>query len=109
MTLNEFTKETFKNKEYYNRPSIICNDGFEMSVQGSKTHYSSPRDNSYLFEAMEIGFPSVKEDLIIEYAESKDSPTQTVYGWVPTDIIQKVIDKHGGIDIYKSMKRLRNH
>ena len=37
------------------------------------------------------------EDLILEYAEDKEHPTDTVYGWVPSERISLVIAKHGGM------------
>jgi hypothetical protein len=98
--IDKFTRETFTNhKQYYCRPEIVCNDGFKMSVQGNTGHYSTPRSNEKEFTAMEIGFPSSEEYLIIEYAERKEMPTQTVYGWVPIETIEEVIIKHGGINI----------
>lgn len=80
-------------------PRIKCADGFSMSVQASYSHYCSPRtyveDGDYL--AWEIGYPTAQEDLIMPYAEEAERPTDTVYGFVPTDIINEVIRKHGGI------------
>lgn len=100
MTIEEFIKETFKPTQYdfCMRPQIICNDGFKMSVQGSSGHYCKPRRNIDYYLEMEIGFPNLEEELILEYAEEPNSPTQTVYGYVPIGIIQLVINKHGGIN-----------
>jgi hypothetical protein len=39
----------------------------------------------------------------LDFAEDRDNPTETVYGYVDAEIIQEVIDKHGGIDIEKTM------
>jgi|SaaInlStandDraft_1057018.scaffolds.fasta_scaffold18110_5 hypothetical protein len=79
-------------------PHLKLKDGFEMSVQGSEFNYSHPREMTDRYEEMEIGFPTMEEPLLMEYAEDKDQPTQTVYGYVPADVIAKVIEKHGGID-----------
>ena len=103
MNLNDFTRETFKDERFHTRPIIHCNDGFIFSVQGSEGHYSIPRKNVTEFTAMEIGFPNQVEELILEFAEDKDNPTQTVYGYVDADIIQQVIDKHGGINVDKTL------
>ena len=79
-------------------PQIECNDGFKMSVQVSHTHYCRPRINDApLYFSAEIGYPSEVEPLILEYAEDKDAPTATVYGEVPVEVINRVIEKHGGI------------
>jgi hypothetical protein len=104
MTLSEFVKTTFKSDKYgfCMRPTIICNDGFTMSVQGSRTHYCTPRVTQDSYYRMEIGFPSDQEDLIMEYAESPDRPTDTVYGYVPCEVIESVIIKHGGINQEKT-------
>ena len=100
MNLQEFISKTFEEKHgYCFRPKIVCNDGFIMSVQGSSGHYCTPRSTQDYYIEMEIGFPNQEEGLIMEYAEQKNDPCGTVYGYVPCDIIQKVIDKHGGIDL----------
>lgn len=106
MTLNEFVeKTTVKNERFLTRPQIYCKDGFYMSVQGSDGHYCSPRKVSDYYLSMEIGFPSATETDLLEYAEDaedENTPTDTVYGYVPVEIIQSVIDKHGGIDLEKT-------
>ena len=115
MTLKEFFKKTYPHEKegiarnYHVRPSIICNDGFKFSVQASEGHYSAPRrlleeDETY-YEA-EIGYPSEVEPLIIEFAEEPEY-TNTVYPYVPTNIIEEVLEKHGGIDEEKTFKNER--
>jgi len=98
MKLSEFILKTHSDKCYNIRPTIFCKDGFNMSVQGSESHYCSPRINTTLYSEMEIGFPSCKERMLMKYAEDSKQPTDTVYGYVPISIIEKVIKKHGGID-----------
>ena len=86
------------------RPEIVCNDGFHMSVQGSNTHYCEPMKNVDEYESMEIGYPSKEEPLLLEYAEEPNTPTESIYGYVPCSIIQNVINKHGGIDLRVTFK-----
>jgi len=77
---------------------IICKDGFHMSVQANETAYCSPRiDNAERYTAVEVGYPSAQESLLMEWAENSNRPTDTVYGWVPTERIALVCAKHGGI------------
>jgi len=101
MRIEDFIIKTNENEKdgLIHRPRIICNDGFTMSVQASKYTYCEPRGFYNFYTEMEIGFPSEREELIMAYAENKNNPTETVYGYVPRDIIQKVIDKHKGINI----------
>jgi len=78
--------------------TIRCADGFSMSVQANSTAYCEPRiDNAEKYTAVEIGFPSQEEPLLIEWAEAPDRPTETVYAWVPADRVSLVIAKHGGV------------
>lgn len=81
------------------RPHIVCNDGFRMSVQAGDGLYSIPRENleDGNYQAVEIGFPNAEESLIMEYADNPKDPTDTVYGWVPIEVVEKVLLKHGGI------------
>ncbi len=79
------------------RKRIVCTDGFSMSVQANEGSYCTPRDDIGPWSACEIGFPSEPEQAIVSYAEDADKPTETVYGWVPVDVVDAVIAKHGGI------------
>ena len=81
-----------------NNEKIICADGFEMSVQASETHYCSPRETGAVrYSAVEVGIPSRLEELLMPYCEDPDMPTDTVYGYVPVDVVTNVIVKHGGM------------
>ena len=74
-----------------------CADGFTMSVQAGQNSYSSPRTDAGPYTAAEVGFPSEPESLLTSYAEDHQKPTDTVYGWVPRQVIINVIAKHGGM------------
>ena len=81
------------------RESVICKDGFGMSVQASENHYCTPRENGIAmsYTSVEVGFPSEKEDLLMAHAEDYDKPTGTVYPYVPAQVILDVIEKDGGM------------
>tara|TARA_R110002051_G_scaffold268014_1_gene328106 strand:- start:352 stop:585 length:234 start_codon:yes stop_codon:yes gene_type:complete len=74
------------------RPKIKCKDGFTMSVQDSEHHYAIPGETS------EVGFPSEVEELLMLFVEDPEFPTETVYAHVPNELIDKIIEKHGGLD-----------
>lgn len=106
MTLVEFIEKTYNIIEpvtglklQTTRPRIICNDGFSLSVQCSEMTYCTPRTNSKTYQEVEVGYPSEVELVLLKYAESREDPTKTVYGYVPVELVQQVIDKHGGIDV----------
>ena len=99
--LKEWLKNTYKVSFGYQetRPRIVCKDGFSMSVQAGEGIYCIPRVNlsSGGYVEVEIGFPSEKEDLICRYAEDSSNYTETVYPYVPVELVEKVIEKHGGM------------
>ena len=77
--------------------TIKCADGFTMSVQAHGGAYCSPRtNNAEKYTAVEVGFPNREEPLLLDFAEDPDKPTQTVYPYVPVDVVNKLIKKHGG-------------
>lgn len=87
------------------RPRIICKDGFSISAQASQYAYCTPRLNleNCEYEEIELGFPNKHEPLLDGYAEDTDY-TQTVYPYTPITLVEKVIEKHGGIDEEKTYK-----
>ena len=83
-----------------NRYRLHMKDGFSMSVQASTNHYSVPRENLArlsVYSAVEVGFPNEAEPLLLPYQESKGDPTEDVYPYVPIEVVQEVIEKHGGL------------
>jgi hypothetical protein len=81
-----------------NNKRIECADGFSMSVQASRMNYCEPRiDDAEAYSEVEVGFPSHAEPMLDRYAEDYTRPTETVYPYVPSQIVVDVIAKHGGI------------
>lgn len=77
---------------------LVCKNGLTLSVQASFFHYCSPREDSLShYDSVEVGYPSRKVDDLMEYAERPETPTETVYGWVPVDVINKIVDDNGGV------------
>ena len=122
MKINEFIKNNLKVKVLNEDPlmkhmmtssrlpHIVCVDGFEMSVQVGYSLYSTPKKVAKKYSAVEIGFPSEHEPLIEEFAETFHQEdvtdyTDTVYPYVPVKIVNKVLKKHGGIDLTETLRR----
>lgn len=101
MTIRDWLKKPVRTHTYgiqENRPRLYCNDGYSISVQASAFHYCKPRlDGIQDYESVELGFPSTEDELINEYAEVDSDYTKTVYGYVPIEIVEELINKHGGI------------
>lgn len=106
MKVTDFIKDTYKPGAIFNlRPMIHCNDGFTISVQATKGHYCSPRIDTDSYGKVELGYPNREEPLLKQYAEQPDNLTDTVYGYVPIELVEKVIQLHGGIDVEQTFKK----
>jgi hypothetical protein len=98
MKTNEWMLATRPATEYGGRPRAICADGFSVSIQGGIGIYSQPRCNTESYTAVELGYPSAGDDLIQEYAEEPEKPIDTVYPYVPIEVVDGLLEKHGGIN-----------
>jgi hypothetical protein len=97
--LNEYMKNNIISDSHHQRiKRLECADGFSMSVQAGEYIYSSPRrDAAFPYYQVEVGFPSAKPMFFAEYAEQSDDYTDTVYGYVPVELVEQEIVAHGGI------------
>jgi hypothetical protein len=79
-------------------PRIECADGFSFSAQVGSTIYCSPRtDAREAYDTVEVGSPSEAEPLLVPYADDTEDLTQTVYGYVPVDLVNAIVAAHGGL------------
>jgi len=78
---------------------VVCADGFSMSVQAHDGAYCTPRDDdAERYTEVEIGYPSEREELIMDWIEIPDgAPTDSVYPYTPVGVVTTVIVKHGGM------------
>ena len=77
---------------------VVCADGFEMSVQAHAGSYCLPRmTGASIYREVEVGFPNAREELLMEWCEDREKPTDTVYAYVPVQVVTNVIAKHGGM------------
>lgn len=101
-TMNEWLNEGRKNtgSEFVLTKRVTCADGYSVSIQASSGHYCRPRITEHdvaTYSAFELGFPSSPDNVLMPYAEDESEPTVTVYPYVPRDILEQVIESHGGI------------
>jgi len=107
MTLDDFTTILYPILGEWDRyPWIVCNDGFTISCQGGKGLRSTPKTHSWTYTDMELRSLNRTEELLRDYAEAPSGDlTQSVYPLIPSSLVQKVIDKHRGIDIETTFYR----
>ena len=91
-------------------PRLFLNDGVSLSVQAGEHLYCSPRSNKGPYTQVEIGFPSEPlPELFMPYCEKPDNPTETVYAYVPLELVLFYIGSHGGIDAERSFATFKFH
>ena len=96
MTKEQLSKRISRTKTYQPVGRINCKDGFHVSVQAGNGIYSDPRlDGQSQYAEVELGFPSEQIPELSEYAEKEDHK-ETVFGYVPIDLVVDLINKHGG-------------
>ena len=81
-------------------PLIECHDGFTISVQAHPLSYCQ-RNTEGKLVTVECGLPSTKPKTpeFLLYAEDNSRYTETVYGWVPVEVVEAELKAHGGIAV----------
>ena len=106
MNVNEYLRKTqpelvdfgFGPRQFGKRPRAVCNDGYSVSIQASSSHYCDPRrDDLPEYTEVELGYPNMADSLLTNYAEDPDDLCNTVYGYVPVEVVDELLAKHGGL------------
>lgn len=121
VTCNHFTKgfARFEPEEmdYDNTlfycPIVFAKDGFHVSLQIHHGNYCSSENGyrmlGHTMEKVEFGSPSENEELLHEYSEMYGANEDETFdvtgkvGSIPVEILEKVFEKHGGIDWDKTI------
>lgn len=108
MTLQQIIERGTRGAEYKTTGvsnNLTCADGFKVSVIAGGGSYSIPRNDGFTdsipgpFTAVEVGFPSERPEPWSDwehYCEDPEKPTDTVYGYVPADMVRALVALHGG-------------
>jgi hypothetical protein len=75
---------------------VYCADGFNVSVQAMYGSYAEYDDEKGVLVSAELGFPSELDPIIAYHAEEKGT-TETVFGYVPVELIAQLLINHGGV------------
>jgi len=100
MTYNELYLEQIPVEPV--KPSIVCADGFWMSVQAGEGHYCSPRQS--LTKQARYGYTAVEVMLWDQEApdawqEYGEHGVEGLYAWVPIELVAELILQHGGLKL----------
>lgn len=96
----------YDNKMFY-LPRIYCKDGFNISIQVHNGNYCASENGTRTFgldwKLVEWGFPSSPIDFEKYNAEDTDT-MRSVGGYVEVGLIDELCEKHGGIDLAKTLQ-----
>lgn len=109
--LNDFLMTPPSDRGWRGKPQVVCADGFALSIQASRHHYCSPRQDVGPWTSVEVGFPSAAEPLLFEFVEYETDNTdwtQSVYPYTPIEVVAAVVDLHGGADWEALKDSIRN-
>ena len=95
-------------------PRIHCKDGFNISIQVNKGNYCASENGVRTFgtdwKLVEWGFPSEQIDAEkynaenLFYEEDIDT-TQSVGGYVEIELMDALLQEHGGIDLQATLTK----
>ena len=88
----------FSPENEHRRMPVVCKDGLVLSVQASRFHYCTPRQDRGPHTAFEVRVLSDHDEELLAAYRSGDVPgTSPLFAWVPAQVIDEVIRKHGGL------------
>jgi hypothetical protein len=92
-------------------PKVHCMDGTTLSVQVGSGLYCIPRDNNGPYTHVEVGFPSRGFTQLTEYIDGTDDadPCESVYGYVPIEIVEEIIEECGGMCVEITLLKVEKH
>ena len=79
------------------RKPIVCGNGLRLSVQAGEYTYCAPKTSTGPWATVEVGYPSRVISELLPYADTEDDPLNSVYAYVPVEVLDVVIAKNGGI------------
>ena len=97
---------------YFLLPRIHCKDGFNISIQVSNGNNCANENGVRIFgtdwKLVEWGFPSEQIDAkkynAENYLEEEEiDTTQTVGGYVEIELMDQLLQEHGGIDLQTTL------
>ena len=113
-TLDNFILDTNINIRTKNilpnlRPVIVCGDGFAFSVQASNVSACRPRGNNRTdythFEVDELIHEIPELQPYKKVLRLTEGIYRNIYEYVPKEIVEEIIEKHGGIDVEKTFEK----
>lgn len=110
----QMSMEKKYNSAFFLLPTIHCKDGFSISIQVNRGNYCASENGIRTFgtdwKLVEWGFPSEpidgKKYNAEGYAYEEDvDTTQTVGAYVEIELMDALLQEHGGIDLQATLTK----
>jgi hypothetical protein len=81
---------------------LLLANGVSLSIQASYNHYCTPRMliPYAQYSEFEVGYPSEVIEALMPYCKDSNRPTETVYSYVPLEVLHTYIASVGGVTGY---------
>ena len=101
--LNDFLRNYYITQA----PLLHLKDGTTLSVQVGPGLYHTARtgdDGKQLYTHVEVGYPTGPiPPSWMPYCEDKLAPNNTIYSFLPIELVHYFIASHGGVDYEKTL------
>lgn len=77
------------------RKALVCASGLKLSVQAGQSNYCAPKNDDGPWTTVEVMV--IKGPLLLP-DEWPDTGGDSVYGYVPVELVNREIEANGGID-----------
>lgn len=99
-----YEEEMNYNNTFFTCPRVYAKDGWNVSLQINNGNYCESENGyrklGHTFKKVEFGYPSNLDEELLEFAEQ---PTNNTVGSCPIEVLEKIFEKHGGIDWEKTI------
>ena len=86
---------TFDMERHAGWPTLVCADGFSMSVQAGVRKFSTPAvDGANHYSHVEVAHTTHCEALA-PYGDEDEG----IYQFVPVEVVEQLLKEHGGLDV----------
>lgn len=81
-------------------PTLVCEDGYSLSVQASSGHFCIPRaDGLDAYSHVEVANPSEFSDHLAPYGDEESC----FYPDVPVETVMQILNLHGGVSLQRTL------
>lgn len=108
ITLSDYLKLS-QGEDNIPRPLVRCNDGFSLYISAGQNARSEPDvelSDTTRYEEVEVSYPSEADPVLKKFADEylylTGDLTDSVFPYMPVELVEEMLESHGGIDAEKT-------